>query len=263
LGLIASLPEIDRNPRGIFVMHEKSEKIIPWHKHTKGQLSYVEGGIAYLTIGLKTFIIPARHYFWVPRGISHLVRIGYAATAFRSLYFYAHDDKQNIFYGKLGIYPASDLLIEMVKYTERWDGQMVNASHENFEFLVSIKNILPKLSNRAAPIVLPTTDNDLLLRIFKYLEKNIDSPHSLNSISEKFNLSARSVSRLFQGNLHMSFLQYLKTLRIIKAMEMLLKTNKNISEIAFDVGYETLSAFSNTFYSFNRVRPSDFRKSIK
>src|SRR5687768_2949701 len=80
MGLIASLPEIDRIPNSVFVMHEKSEKLIPLHAHTKGQLSYVEGGLAYITIEQKSFVIPARHFFWIPRDLTHSLRLGHAAT---------------------------------------------------------------------------------------------------------------------------------------------------------------------------------------
>ncbi len=263
MGLIASLPEIDTQPRAVFVMHEKSEKLIPLHTHTKGQLSYVQGGIAYITIDYKTHVVPARHYFWIPQGVPHILRIGYSATVLRSLYFYSYNDTANPFYRKLGIYPASELLIQMINYTERWDGQSVNSKDENFEFLVALKNILPTMNNQALPIILPVTNDERLLKILKYLDRNIGQPINLKSISNKFNMSERSMSRLFQSSLNISFLQYLKTLRIIMALEMILKTKKTISEIAYDVGYETLGAFSNTFYSFTKSRPSDLRKNIK
>ncbi|HSH67541.1 MAG TPA: AraC family transcriptional regulator [Bacteroidia bacterium] len=263
MGLIASLPEIDKKPSTVFVMHEKSEKLIPLHTHTKGQLSYVEGGIAYITIDYNTYVVPARHYFWIPQGLPHVLRIGYSATVLRSLYFYAHDDDKNPFYSKLGIYPANELLIRMINYTECWDGVNVGKKNKNFEFLVALKNILPELNNQSLPIVLPITEDERMLKIIRYLEKNIGAQHSLKSVSNKFSISERSISRLFQSNLHISFLQYLKTLRIIRAIELLLKTNKTSSEISFAVGYDTLGAFSNTFYSFTHSRPSDLRKSIK
>ncbi len=154
-------------------MHEKSEKLIPLHKHSKGQLSYVEGGIAYITIDNHTYVVPAKHYFWIPKGIDHILRIGYSATVLRSLYFYAHDDASNTFYSKLGIYPASELLIQMINYAERWDGQHVTPRDENFEFLIALKNILPQLDNQALPIILPATDNEQMQSITRYLEKNL------------------------------------------------------------------------------------------
>lgn len=260
MGLIASLPDIDKQPQSVFVMHEKSEKLIPLHTHKKGQLSYVEGGIAYITTHNKTYIVPARHYFWIPKSMPHILRIGHSATVLRSLYFYATDDKDHPFYDKLGIYPANELLIQMINYTEKWDGSHINSKSYNFEFLMSLKKLLPQLNNKALPIILPITDDERMQQILKYLEKNISEPISLSALSARFSISERSMSRLFQSHLHISFLQYFKTLRMVKAIEMILKTKKPISDIAFLVGYDSIGSFSNAFYLFTHSRPSDLRK---
>lgn len=260
MGLIASLPEIDKQCESVFVMHEKSEKLIPLHAHTKGQLSYVEGGIAYITIDFRTYVIPARHFFWVPAGVAHVLRIGYSATVLRSLYFYAHDDEANPFYGKLGIYPASELLIQMINYTERWDGRHISGQDDNFEFLVALKKILPQQNTTALPIILPATDHVQMQKIIKFLEKNMGERLSLESVSSRFNISERSLSRLFQATLQISFLQFLKTIRMVKAIELILKTQQPISDIAYAVGYITISSFSDAFQEFTHARPTDFRK---
>lgn len=260
MGLIASLPKIDKVANSVFVMHEKSEKLIPLHTHTKGQLSYVEGGIAYITVNHRTYVVPARHYFWIPHGMEHILRIGYSATVLRSLYFYAHDDAENPFYSKLGIYPASELLIRMINHTERWDGKHVSNQDENFEFLIALKKLLPQLNNRALPIILPTTDNEQMQKIVRYLEKNIAMGHTLKSLSDRFHMSERSLSRLFQSTVQLSFLQFLKTIRMVKAIELILKTRKPIGDIAYEVGYVTISSFSDTFQEFTGARPTDFRK---
>lgn len=131
---------------------------------------------------------------------------------------------------------------------------------KNFEFLVALKNILPQLNNRSLPIVLPITDDERMGSIIKYMQLNVGEPLSLKSLSIRFNMSERSMSRMFQSHIHISFLQYLKTLRMVKAIEMILKTKKSISDIAFHVGYDTIGSFSNTFYAFTQSRPSDFRK---
>ena len=260
MGLIQALPDIDKHSKSVFVMHEKSEKLIPFHRHTKGQLSYVEGGIAYITTNNKTYVVPAKHFFWIPQGMEHLLRIGHSATVLRSLYFYAYDDHTDPFYTKLGIYPASELLIQMIKYTEIWDEKHVKSKDHNFEFLISLKNILPKISNEALPIILPMTDDQQMNKILHYLDSNINETLTLISISKRFGMSERSVSRLFRSALDISFLQYLKTLRMVKAIELILKSNKSISEIAYEVGYSSISTFSDTFHEFTQSRPSDLRK---
>jgi AraC-like DNA-binding protein len=259
MGLIASLPEIDKQDDAVFVMHEKSEKLIPLHKHAKGQLSYVEGGLAYITTLSKTYVVPARHYFWIPQGMMHELEVGSSGTL-RSLYFYATDDHYNDFYGKFGIYPASELLIQMINYTECWDSMHVCRDDNNFEFLVALKKLLPTLNKVSLPIMLPKTNHPLMLQITKYLEENVGNRLVISEVAKRFALSERSFSRLFQSTLHISFLQYVKTLRMITAMELILKTHMPISDVAYAVGYSAVGPFSDAFYDFTLSRPSDFRK---
>lgn len=87
MSLIASLHEIDKASDAVYVMHERSERYIPVHRHTKGQLSYVEGGLAYVHIKNKILVIPARHYFWIPLGMEHILKVGNSATVLRSVFF--------------------------------------------------------------------------------------------------------------------------------------------------------------------------------
>lgn len=257
MSLIASLPDIEKIPECVYVMHEKSEKHIPDHKHSKGQLSYVEGGLAYIHIKNKTFVIPARHYFWIPPGLEHNLKIGHSATVLRSLFFYAHDDDKDPFYSQIGIYPINDLLFQMIKYSEKWEGP-IGPEDKRYQFLTTIKNLLPEISTKILPIALPSTDNERMKAIMKYLDSNISEVHTLESISYRFALSDRSLSRLFQSTIGISFLQYLKLLRMVKAVEMILQTDKSMSEIAYSIGYQSLSSFSNTFYQFTNHRPTDF-----
>jgi AraC-like DNA-binding protein len=257
MGLIASLPEIDKLPKSVFVMHEKSEKHIPLHKHKKGQLSYVEGGLAYVHVSNKKIVIPARHYFWIPKGLEHSLKLGHSATILRNIFFYSDDDGKHPFYKRVGIYPITDLLLEMIKYSENWEGP-IRPTDKRFQFLATIKNILPEISTQVLPIALPSTENERMKPIIKYLSSNVKAMHTLQSISNQFAMSGRSLSRLFQSTVGISFLQYLKLLRMFKALEMILQTDRSMSEIAYAVGYQSLSAFSNTFYQFTKHRPSYF-----
>lgn len=258
MSLINSLPDIDTQPSAVYVMHEKFERFIPLHSHTKGQLSYVEGGLAYLRIKSKTFVIPARHYFWVPPGLEHILRVGNSATVLRSIFFYAGNEKDS-FYEEVGIYPIHDLLLQMIKYSERYQGPII-PGEKGYRFLATIKEILPEISVKTLDIALPSTDNERMSKVLQYMDKNISEAHSLQSISDKFGFSDRSLSRLFQSSLSISFLQYLKLLRMVKALEMMLKTDKTLGEISYAVGYQSLSAFSSTFRQYTSFSPSDFLK---
>ena len=81
----------------------------------------------------------------------------------------------------------------------------------------------------------------------------------LEQISREINLPKLSIYVMRdQLEDQLSFLQYVKLLRIVAAMEMLLNGDKNISEVAYAVGYSNIAAFSNSFQQSVNRRPSDF-----
>ncbi|NCD70168.1 AraC family transcriptional regulator [Mucilaginibacter agri] len=253
--------EIDRHRKSVYVMHQKAERRFPVHQHKKAQLSYVEGGIAYVHFVGNTFVIPARHYIWIPPGVDHFLQVRQSETAVvRNIYY--PDDNKHIFYQHTGIYPVNNLLYEMIHYTENYD-ENVEPNSSDYAFLTAIKSILPNLSPQNVPIVLPTTTNERLRPILRYLYDHVAQPLTLKSVSQKFNIAERSLSRLFQTVLSISFLQYLKQVRMVRAVELMLQTDQTLSQIAFETGYQSISAFSNTFYQLANMRPSEFAQTIR
>lgn len=249
---------IDRVPEAVYVLHERQEQRFPFHKHRKGQLTYIEGGLAYLNTTDKAYFLPARHYIWIPPQMDHYVQHSNPALIVRNIYFPDEADLTHPFFSHLGIYPVSNLLLEMIVFTQEWKGDVLpDGTH--FQFLQTLKHILPEVSRHPLPIVLPVTDNERLLPLIHYLHQHLSDPLQLPDVAQQFGFSVRSLSRLFQKTMNISFIQYLKLCRIIRGMEELLQTDKSVSEIAYDVGYTSLSTFSNTFYQLVNQRPGEFR----
>lgn len=149
----------------------------------------------------------------------------------------------------------------MIKYTETWDCHILLGDNR-YTFLSIIKGILPDISDKRLAIALPFIDNERIKPILDWIQNRISDADSLKSIGSQFGLDERSLSRLFQSTLDISFLQYLKLLRIVKAIELMLQTDLSISEIAYAVGYSSLSSFSNTFYQLTNFRHSDFKRDL-
>lgn len=178
----------------------------------------------------------------------------------RNIYFDTNTDEENPFYEQIGIYPVNNLLLEMFLFSERWNGNIVPQTKE-YDFLNTLKNILPVVSEHPLPIALPTTDNQRLRPVLKHIVEGLaDDGMSLESVGKATGFSERTLSRLFQSALDTSFFQYLKLARMIKAMEKLLESDATISEIAYQVGYNSISSFSNTFYKMVGKRPSEFKE---
>ena len=66
---------------------------------------------------------------------------------------------------------------------------------------------------------------------------------------------------MFRDAFGMSCMQYLRYYRIWRATAMLCMTGARVTEVAFAVGFETLSHFNSSFKAITGFSPSDFMRS--
>jgi len=247
---------VDQNPDSIVVMRQQTEQRLPAHQHNKTQLLLVYGGIAYLQTAEKDFYIPSNHYIWIPKNYPHNLMFNTQDLYIVNIYF--PEKKAVGFYDELGIYPVSKLLAEMLSFSERWQGDYFKGSWE-FEFLITLKGVLSKENLKKFSIQLPTTDDKRLNAIIESFRNQLNENLSLAIIARQSGTSVRSLTRLFQTKLHITFVQYLKMLRIIRAMELIKDTDLNMTEIAYEIGYSNIAAFSNNFQQLTNMRPTEFK----
>ncbi|MFC1226539.1 helix-turn-helix domain-containing protein [Pedobacter sp. BG31] len=247
---------VDQNPDSIVVMRQQTEQRLPAHQHHKTQLLLVYGGIAYLQTAEKDFYIPSNHYIWIPKNYPHNLMFNTQDLYIVNIYF--PEKKAVGFYDELGIYPVSKLLAEMLSFSERWQGDYFKGSWE-FEFLITLKGVLSKENLKKFSIQLPTTDDKRLNAIIESFRNRLNENLSLAIIARQSGMSVRSLTRLFQTKLHITFVQYLKMLRIIRAMELIKDTDLNMTEIAYEIGYSNIAAFSNNFQQLTNMRPTEFK----
>ncbi|WMJ86596.1 response regulator transcription factor [Anaerocolumna sp. MB42-C2] len=92
------------------------------------------------------------------------------------------------------------------------------------------------------------------------IENNYAKNLSLKSLGEKYYINSAYLGQVFKKNYGCTFKDYLNTVRIRKAAETMLRTNKKIYEIAEDVGYKNIEYFINKFEDIYGMTPSRFRK---
>ena len=250
------IKSVDQNPTSILVMRQQTEQRLPSHQHDKAQLLLVFGGIAYLQTDEKDFYIPSNHYIWIPKKYPHNLMFNTQDLYIINIYFPGRS--MGGFYDEMGIYPVSKLLSEMLSFTEKWQGEYHKGSWE-FEFLTTLRNVLSRENLKKFSIQLPTTDDQRLQAIVGQLRSRLNEDLTLEGTAMQSGMSVRSLTRLFQTKLHITFVQYIKMLRIIRAMELIKDTNLNMTEIAYEIGYSNISAFSNNFYQLTNMRPTEFK----
>lgn len=92
------------------------------------------------------------------------------------------------------------------------------------------------------------------------LEENYRDPNfSIEILAQKYNLSTSRMSVIFKGELNVGFAEYLWTLRLNKAKELLLNTDMSIDNVSIAVGYTNPSSFRRKFKQEVGVTPSQYQ----
>ncbi|MFH6998200.1 helix-turn-helix domain-containing protein [Flavobacterium sp. FlaQc-57] len=251
------IKKVDADKKSIYCYHDvMGELLIPTHKHNKAQMLYAEGDVVFVTTETKTYFLPARHFIWIPSGVEHSIQPKSENVMMRNLYFPVEKNEDE-FYQSEGIYPVNNLLLQMMLFTNQWNGDLKKGS-PNFAIAKAIKAILPQICLTNLPLELPLPKDARLGKILRYIENNLGETILFSEVAHQFGYSERSLYRLFQKDLNMSFIQYYTIRRILKAIELLLDRKLSVKEVAQEVGYNSVPTFSNTFFKILGQRPSDY-----
>jgi AraC-like DNA-binding protein len=93
----------------------------------------------------------------------------------------------------------------------------------------------------------------------KLIRDHSDGELSLTEIAKSVNLSANYLSEKFKEVTGVNFVRYVGQTRTAKARDLLRNSNLRISEIAFAVGFQSLSQFNRVFKKLTRKSPTQFR----
>ncbi len=86
---------------------------------------------------------------------------------------------------------------------------------------------------------------------------------SLEGVADRLVMSKRSFTAAFRKLTGRSFLQYVRDLRIEHAKRLLLESNRSVTTISFECGFENLSHFYRVFKSKLRASPEQWRRAAR
>jgi AraC-like DNA-binding protein len=93
----------------------------------------------------------------------------------------------------------------------------------------------------------------------KLIHDQFDGELSLAKIAKSVNLSANYLSEKFKEVTGVNFVRYIGQTRVARARDLLRNSNLRISEIAFAVGFQSLSQFNRVFKKLTRQSPTSYR----
>jgi AraC-like DNA-binding protein len=93
----------------------------------------------------------------------------------------------------------------------------------------------------------------------KFIEEHSDEELSLSKVAKASRINRNHLSEKFKQVTGMNFVDYVARLRFEKARDLLLNSKRRISEIAFAVGFQSLSQFNRVFKKRSGKSPREFR----
>lgn len=90
-----------------------------------------------------------------------------------------------------------------------------------------------------------------------------DSSMGLESVADEFGVSSNYLSRFFKQETGCSFIQYVTMIRMDRARELLVNSNKQIKEIVAEIGYIDVANFVRKFKGYEGVTPGQYRDKMR
>ena len=101
-----------------------------------------------------------------------------------------------------------------------------------------------------------------IARAREFIAQNQDRDVSLQEVAKAVNTSTFYFCKLFKKATGLTFTDYLSRVRIEKAKNLLLNPNLRVSEIAYEVGFQSLTHFNRMFRKLTGQSPSAYREAL-
>jgi AraC-like DNA-binding protein len=108
--------------------------------------------------------------------------------------------------------------------------------------------------------------NDLFMRLCRsreYLGDCANAPVRLDQAARLAHISKYHYLRLFASAFGETPLAFVTRVRMERARSLLLNTNRDVTDICVEVGYDSLATFSNRFHRFAGCAPTDLRRQVR
>lgn len=144
------------------------------------------------------------------------------------------------------------------------DGNAIERLAVFLNILNRINNARTKTISSSVPQGLSGNKSEVVQKAVSFIVENVtDANMELQSVLDHTSMSRATFSRHFQQALGQSYTNFVQSIRLEKARNLLASTDKNITEIAFAVGFSNLSHFNTLFKKRWTMSPRDLRAILK
>jgi AraC-like DNA-binding protein len=261
---------------------------MPLHMHSFIEINYIYSGVCKQIINEKEVVMTKGQVCMLDKDVPHSI----PALGDNDILINIIMKKETFstsFMGRLGNTGiVSRFLANAVSANQRHDHYILFHSQDNENLQYIIKNMICEFleeqdySLEMVQFYLPVMFTELMrvyqldmnfeltrvsgkaniIELLHYIEEHYNVC-SLTSLAEKFNFNPNYLGNMLKERTGMTFLELVQMQRMIRASVLLKNTTKSIDDIAFEIGYESISFFHRKFKQHFGCNPSKFRKKGK
>lgn len=235
-------PRYEQLSRSIVPVFEEYKAMtqVLGHKHSWSQLAYSCSGVMHIKTDFGVFVVPPEQALFIPPGVTH-EHFCRNKVSYRSLHI---DEKFGAVLGnKVKPLTIDPLLKALILEIANWPMHYEETPEKQRFTLV----LLDRLANAGSnDLFIPTVNDKRLFPIIEALNHQPSNDLTIEQWASKVGASSRTLNRLFNKHYGMGFSQWKQKLRILKSLD-LLDSQAPLIEIAFELGYQSTSAFITAF----------------
>ena len=239
-------------------LYEGDALITGWHSHEVHQIEYAIGGVVEVETASAHYLLPPQQAAWIPAGLEHQATMNPDVRTVAVMF-----DRELLADGgdRARILAVSPLIREMMIYALRWPIDRPEGDAISDAFFRTLANLVSEALDHEAPLSLPTSDNPIVAAAMAYTKDHLESVTAAD-VGRAVSVSERTLRRLFQDTLGLSWRTYLLHARMLRAMALLAGPGQTVQETSSTVGFDSLSSFTRAFTQFCGETPTTYRKRL-
>lgn len=277
------IPSDESNLFKAVIQENEKEFEYPWHYHPEYELTYIltHHGVRYVGNSIENFrdndlvlVGPNLPHCWINSEEQQ-------QPASNAIVIYLKKEFADCEWMKTNEFAALSQLFELSQKGIKFEKSVALKLKQHFfqlltappfEKMMLLLQILHELSrtkkfhtlcDHGFSYDLNTSNNDRINIIYKYIQTHYQQKITLADIATQVYMSEEYFSRYFSKVMKKTFFEFLNEYKINRACKLLIETDKQISEICFAAGFESIPFFYRQFKRFKTFQPKSYRSNYQ
>ena len=250
----------------------EAEGLVPQHILASYEINYIVSGMGTITSDKKVMQVVPGDMYIASKGVSHNIKSN-SNSRLRFIYFTfdllsGAPRELREFYENVGSVVIKDKMSSGYLFNTLMD-EFYNEqkmSRQMCEYIMKVillsgyRNCSDELSVKYSPDISMEKKKTIIYSVIKYMEQNYTEIDSVKYVAEKFSYTSNYLSHMFKKYTGMSLKEYMITIKMQKAKDLLAEGKLTVNEIAQICGYDSLPSFCRMFKKYTNETINEIKK---